>query len=68
MVDISYTTLHKRTGEGGWLATLSTPPGSAPVTVSYGHSSDNGNVGKVGKVSNVGGVGHSSDKLVMLVP
>ena len=25
MVDISYTTLHKRTGEGGWLATLSTP-------------------------------------------
>ena len=30
MVDISYTTLHKRTGEGGWLATLSTPAGSAP--------------------------------------
>ena len=25
MVDNSYTTLHKRTGEGGWLATLSTP-------------------------------------------
>ena len=30
MVDIAYTTLHKRTGEGGWLATPSTPPGSAP--------------------------------------
>ena len=28
MVDISYTMLHKRTGEGGWLATLrlSNPP------------------------------------------
>ena len=25
MVDISYATLHKRTGEVGWLATLSTP-------------------------------------------
>ena len=33
MVDISYTTLHKRIGEGGWLATLSTPPGSAPACV-----------------------------------
>ena len=31
MVDISYTSLHKRTREGGWLATLSTPHGSAPV-------------------------------------
>ena len=26
MVDVSYTTLHKRTRKGGWLATLSTPP------------------------------------------
>ena len=25
MVDIFYNRLHKRTGEGGWLATLSTP-------------------------------------------
>ena len=25
MVDVSYTTLHKRTSEWGWLATLSTP-------------------------------------------
>ena len=25
MVDISYTTLHKRTGKGEWLATPSTP-------------------------------------------
>ena len=38
MVDISYTTLHKRTGEGGWLATPSsesTLPGSisAPGTL-----------------------------------
>ena len=33
MVDIShnYTMMHKRTGEGGWLATPSTSPGSAPV-------------------------------------
>ena len=30
MVDVSHTTLLKRTSEGGWLATLSTPPGSAP--------------------------------------
>ena len=31
IVDISYTTLHKRTGEAGWLATpSSTPLGSAP--------------------------------------
>ena len=29
MVNISYTTLHKRIGEGG--ATLSTPSGSAPA-------------------------------------
>ena len=26
MVDAPNTTLHKRTGEGGWLATLSTHP------------------------------------------
>ena len=25
MVDVTDTTLHKRTSEGGWLATLSTP-------------------------------------------
>ena len=31
LVDISYTTLHKRTSEVGWLATLSIPPGSAPA-------------------------------------
>ena len=32
MVDVSYTTLHKKKiVKGGWLATLSTPPGSAPA-------------------------------------
>ena len=30
IVDISYTILHKRTGEGGWLATLSPPPPPPP--------------------------------------
>ena len=33
IVDISYTTLHKRTGEEGWLATLSTPLWISPCTM-----------------------------------